>query len=379
MIFLKCFVLAAICAFSASRLAWGEPLQLAPQDGVLFLREGGMIQGKISRVGDRYYVALEGGEIRVRSAEVEMCCRDLDDAYQRKSNAPGQARAADRLDLAEWCIRYGLLGYAARELLAARRIDASHPKIPLVERRLQLAVNPPRLPKAANDGLAEQAPRGAVDERLPELPAGALETFTNHVQPLVLNRCSAAACHGPAAANGLHLERTSSSRPLTQRITQRNMLAVLAFVDRDAPSASPLLEKPLAPHGGMSEPVFAKHDLDQYQHLVAWAAKLSRTNTGITATAPLAAPLVSNSPPPEQTAFDVNAPPDRRAATNPAARGGLDAKPLTKKTEGAPVEQRSLPVPRQLPIRGAPPTKPLAKDPFDPEIFNRQFSPAGKG
>ena len=46
-----------------------EPV-LGPRQGVLLLRNGELIEGKITEAGDRYDVAVEDGEIRIKRSEV---------------------------------------------------------------------------------------------------------------------------------------------------------------------------------------------------------------------------------------------------------------------------------------------------------------------
>src|SRR4051812_8229843 len=88
---------------------------LAPQDGLLLLRTGGVVSGRITRAGDRYYVAVPDGEIRLKASEVDLVCRDLEDGYSRKRAAAVGHGAEGHLDLCQWCLREGLLDHAKQE------------------------------------------------------------------------------------------------------------------------------------------------------------------------------------------------------------------------------------------------------------------------
>jgi hypothetical protein len=341
-----------------------EPLQLAPREGVLLLRTGSVVRGKISRVGDRYYVALPHAELRIKVSEVELFCSNLDEAYRLKSSVikPGQADA--RLELAEWCIRNNLLGYAAREILQARRDNPRHPRLELVERRLELATNPPDFSFTATaDNESQLRPSG---EELAQwargLPSGTVEDFTNTVQPLLLNRCATGGCHGPAAENRFRLERVSGGRPLARSVTYRNLKAVLECVDRRNPAASLLLTRPLAPHGKAAKAVFTGRDLQQYQQLVKWVHEMSQVQQ--TPQPPnverTAAPLL-------QTMNPARLSPRTETADSQAPAGAaLPAIQLDKPAEEI--------VPEHKIQYGAPPAEPKAKDPFDPALFNRRFA-----
>ena len=102
---------------------------LEPAQGVLLLRNGQMIEGQISRNNDHYQVNLPYGEIRVRVADVEFCCRTLQEGYERKRAAIQVGNVQDHLELAQWCERHGLLDLAANELSAAAAIEPNHPMV----------------------------------------------------------------------------------------------------------------------------------------------------------------------------------------------------------------------------------------------------------
>lgn len=105
-----------------------EPFQPAPQVGVLLLTNGQIIRGKITRGGDHYYVALDDGEIRLKTADVELFCNTLEDGYQRKRLSMLIGDAGEHLDLAQWCIQHKLFGCAARELTEAASLEPHTPK-----------------------------------------------------------------------------------------------------------------------------------------------------------------------------------------------------------------------------------------------------------
>jgi len=260
----------ALCSVLA--VGHAEPLQVAPTDGVLLLRNQNVLRGKISRVADHYLVAVPGGEIRVRASEVELFCHDLDEGYRRKRAAMQQGTATEHLALAEWCIRQELLGYAAREVIDARAADPTHPKIILVERRLHRsarveATNKIDPPSPAATPRATSAKE--LEKMMRQLPPGVVETFTATVQPLLLNSCSTAGCHGRGGNAELHLERVGS-RSISRRMTQRNLYAVIQQIDKDRPEQSPLLIKAGTSHARVNNIQSKPLDLGKYERLAKW-------------------------------------------------------------------------------------------------------------
>jgi hypothetical protein len=128
--------------------------------GVLLLRNQNVLEGIVLRVGDRYRVQVPGGVIQVRTSEVGLIARDLDDLYRALSVRVPAGNAQGHLQLAQWCIRNQLLGYAAREMIAAQQIDADCPGLKRLEHQLAETA---RGPVATEPGSGRRAARPALD------------------------------------------------------------------------------------------------------------------------------------------------------------------------------------------------------------------------
>ena len=72
-----------------------------------------------------------------RSKDVDFTCKSLDEAYQLQRNRVIVGRIDDHLNLADWCLRQNLMGYAAREIAAAMDIDPRNPRVGILDRRLK--------------------------------------------------------------------------------------------------------------------------------------------------------------------------------------------------------------------------------------------------
>jgi hypothetical protein len=343
----------ACIAFLSPVLAAAAETWDGSREGVLALRNGQILQGRITAAGDSYLVTLgESGELRIPTRDVEMHCLDLDEVYSRKRAALRGGGAEPHLELAEWCLRHSLPTRAADELLAAITAEPDHPRIRVLERRLQSAVSKP-LP-----ALKEPQERRAVvsldelERTMRELPEGAVESFTAHVQPLLLNHCGANTCHGGRSESAFRLVRPSLGRSLTRRFTQRNVYAALQQVDKDCPQKSPLLAATSGPHGNVENVVFGEHDRQQFALLADWVKQVAsrpkdRSPETITPGSPnlLQTSYLQPVGPGETTA-------ETDSALTPVRGHSLSTCEGREKDPGA----------RYLP-----------RDPFDPEIFNRRF------
>lgn len=369
--------------------AVASPPSVMPQDGVLVLRHGDALHGRITLSGDRYIVTWgDGGELKVPVGDVEFHCRDLVEAYQLKraalqarggmsggpmweAQAPAVRRtgaeggpgadspatqregAGPHLELAEWCLRQSLLPQAADELLAAIARDPQHPRIRLLERRLELAAHQPAAPLVAPARTTSAASNQELDRTLRELPPPTVEKFTTQLQPLLLNRCGANACHGPTADSQFRLLRPSWGKTMTQRFTERNLHATLQQVNRQSPEASPLLTAANGPHGPLGTAVFSEREQPQRSLLATWVAQLGQPETAATprTISPAQSHLL-------QTRFQPTAP----AAAPPGTDAAVGSPPAAATSE----KESSRPV-------RLPETRLSPRDPFDAEVFNQRF------
>ena len=337
-------------------------MQVAPQAGIVLLRNGQVLSGKITQAGDDYHVVLASGEIRLPASQVELVCRDLREGYERKRARLDPEKVPDHLDLALWCVRQQLFEEAAREIADARTIDQRHPRISLVERQLTLAQQKPtRILPAVT---ASEGPSNEDLNRLMRgMPPGTVETFSNTIQPLLLNTCGNAGCHGPQSESKLRLLRTQLGKSSSRRFTQRNLHAVMEMIDRADPPSSALLTAPVAPHGTAKSAIFTSRDVVQYRQLVQWVMRVARGSV-VEQPSSVAKPednLLQQLP----SAGKSNS---QQPPANPLLVGRAE-------TRSAAAEAAQV-IEKRAPIKGSAAAADPPGDPFDPGIFNRQFSPA---
>jgi len=249
-----------------------QPAQ--PVHGVALLRNGHSIEGDITRDDGVVTIDFSGGQVRVRDAEVEHVCGSLLEGYQWKRSLIQVGNVHHHLELAQWALRNGLPGPAAVELADATAADPKHPMIAHLQRRLKMALEPP--PTGRADAAAHGPTNEELDRMVRGLPQGTVEMFTQHVQPVLMNHCATSGCHGPQSGSEMQLLRTTSGRQAGRRLTQRNLYAVLQFVDRENPMQSRLLTAPNGPHGTAEYAIFSERQAAQYKHLIDWVARLGR-------------------------------------------------------------------------------------------------------
>jgi len=251
---------------------------LAAQSGVLILRNGQTIEGRICRVGDYYYVGMPDGEVRLKVGEVELICHDLVDGYQRKRAQLPPQNAAEHLRLAQWCQKVGLLEQAEAELAAARKIDARHPMLELLEQRQRLLREPPPSPpKSAAAGDYEVGPE-ELDRMTQQLAPGVAEFFTQTVQPILVNNCMTGGCHSRPERSEYYLLRPPHDQRPGRRLTQRNLYETLKWIDATRPDQSRLIEAATNPHGGQKVAPLGPGRTQQSQMLQLFVEAAARSD-----------------------------------------------------------------------------------------------------
>jgi hypothetical protein len=376
-----------------SDAGWGQVVwpEAAPVDNVLVMRNGEVFQGQVTRNGDRFVVHVPVGEVSLRASDVDFTSASLVEAYARKRERIQPDSAQDHAELAQWCQRQGLLEVAWREIGEAKAIDASLPMIALIQRRLEIAIQQSQ--SGRSPGRAGDAPAtaGDLDRLVRGMPPGTVEQFTQTIQPLLMNHCAASGCHSSFGNSKFSLLKVPAGRPPSRHLTQRNLIAVMQLVDANQPAASPILTVPIRPHGGSKAAVFTDQQVTQYREMVNWVYRVTHSpappDRAVAASyeqegrpdAPRLSPgaLSPSLQPAEPSTADSTRPgysakmrvarsrthdtSGRTAATAPGKKNSGEPAGSSKAAPGA-----------------AGPEKP-GVDPFDPEVFNRQFAPPPPG
>lgn len=354
-------VVALFFAWAVSCAHAGDSLVPQPGPQLLVLRNGEIFEGRITLVGDTYLVDRPGAQIRMAQSNVEMVCNTLEEAYARKRATIQVGNVQHHLELAQWCLRNKLNGQAAVELADATVVDPRNPKIEALQHRLKLAIEPPRV--ATEKKPAQTGPTTEeLDRMVRGLPRGVVETFTQSVQPVLLNNCANGGCHGPQSTGTLRLFPLSSNKASSRRVTQRNLYGVLQFVDASNPGASALLKAASGPHGTVRYPIFNERQASQYQRLADWAVAIARP-TGPETPDAVAAPAALAESWPGAPAV-LSAQESRNARQLKVADPRYGDRRVSHRPSGA----------KAKPGEVAPASYESAGDPLDPEAFNRRHA-----
>ncbi len=346
-------IITILCLLAGSAVHADDPAG-APREGVLVLRNGQVMRGAITRLGDRYLVSFGGsGEVRLPVNEVEFQCGSLEEAYARKQNAIDPRNLRHRLDLADWCLRHELPHRAADQLLAALTVNPFDTRSLALRRRLLHMAEAKRIADQSQSEPGLDVDWKRIEQTLANTPAPAVEMFTSTIQSMLLNRCGTNACHGSQGNSQYRLLRPlTDSHSLPRRLTQRNLFATLQMVNGADPDSSQLLTIPRVPHGGDKAGLFAGRQERQWEQLRDWVR--------------LAAYALNDEGDSQHAAHDSEG-----AAETASAPASIPR--MTTSIVHNDEIHRSVFTRR--PTTGDEAAKSAIADPFDPEVFNRRYFP----
>jgi hypothetical protein len=373
-------VLIFACLGLATMVVRGEQgTNSDPEDTrerLVMLTSGRILSGQVSRNAGGYLVEQANGRVQVSADEVRFVVNDLKEAYRQQRDSIVHPTPATHVALANWCISHRLNDEARDELKKCLKSDPNHEE---ARRLLQRLTDTMRagLPPAAVPPAPIKTSDGFLQPNVESLGGLSRETatlFTSRIQPILLNKCGNASCHGTTAKNGFHLYNARSGGNGSRQNSERNLAEALRYIDFDDVSQSQLLSLSSGGHGGRGSIFTGPAASDQFKLLRSWAFTVAREKQA-EANEFEQMPKITGKKNGKTTSPRVSqavhqgddragmASQEDEAELIPAS-GQLIAKPgkLSKPREIAsnPGDDQATPVLQPF-------------DPFDPEIFNRRL------
>lgn len=265
-------LLASVCGPSLC-FAWS--LAAEPVDGILVLRNGNILRGKVQQLGEQYHVYLPNGKLQVRAAQVEQVCENLESAYQHRRKTRGGSSADSHLELAAWCLRHDLFDHAQAELREAQTTDPDHPRLGFLERQLKLSLK--LVAREKEQQAAARIPTAPVEPldetKLEKAPQWARALFVRQIQPLVVHSCATSGCHQSNSGENYKLNRLAVDGAGHPEATLRNLAATLEQIDWESAKQSSLLERARKAHG--SESASTPLPMHKLKVLEGWITQLA--------------------------------------------------------------------------------------------------------
>lgn len=231
----------------------------AKKQGVLVMKNGRVVDGRISENPAGYMVEKENGNMIIPSDMVEFEAADLAEAHLKLQKRVPEQTPETRLNLARWCLANQLQRQAVEEVRAALDLDPEHEEAKTMLKRIEVQQfrenddRPDENPKPVHtpDGFRPRAP-----ESLSGLTTPTVREFSSRIQPILLNKCGNANCHGSSRGGDFQLTHPRGGFATKRRAIEDNLTAALRYVDSENPRQSPLLVTPQEGHGRNRRAVF---------------------------------------------------------------------------------------------------------------------------
>lgn len=208
---------------------------IKPGERVLVLRTGRVMKGRIKMISTGWLVSTDRGNAVIPFEQVHFDADDLNSAYLRLRIQNGRPTVATHLRLAEWCLSQDILAEAARELRDALEKDPANETARLMLNRVDNEIHrrtpqPEPLEEPTDVVILREPETKTPDDEVRSLAGLSPETareFVASIQPLLLNKCGNARCHGSAAKNDFKLTKLRSGSSNSRVVSERNLAAVL--------------------------------------------------------------------------------------------------------------------------------------------------------
>lgn len=257
---------------------------------LMVLFDGRVLYGQISERPGGYMIEAPDSKQVIPFQMIRLTATSLEEAYVKQRDALKKPTAGDHLQLAEWCYEQRLHDAAREQLAAALKLEPDRIEARQLLAAVETASESAESPRERG---SRRPTAGAATPR--ELTAAGISTdshaqFVRRVQPILVNRCGNASCHGSAAKNDFKLANVRAGHRQQRRETELNLSTVLRYVDRQSPGDSPLLARTVNADSGAHRGLFTgPGGAAQLEGLRAWIVAASRELAGPAASSSWAA------------------------------------------------------------------------------------------
>jgi hypothetical protein len=333
-----------------------EPAAAPRSEQVLVMHNGQVLKGWISRSPNGYVVEHSAGRLVVPFDDAWIVGKDLRDAYRQMAESFPKPTAATHYQLALWGWSHQLKQEARTQLVLAIDRDAEHEAARDMLKRVDEQLAAERRRAAGRKTPAQVRMVGGIElpeiESLAGLSRETAAQFTTRIQPLLINKCGNATCHGASSNAEFRLEAIRGTGAGARLRTERNLAAMLNHLDTAEPLQSEILTVPAGNHAGLSRAIFfgptGERQLLTLKNWIRSAAKEISHDSQLAEQRPTLVDAQPNFP---KVDASEEEPGDESDSDDPVRMASARRIVPEKK----PVEEDD------------------AEDAFDPEVFNRRY------
>ena len=217
----------------------------------VLLTNGNLLVGDVQQLAHEVVVKTSTTEMRLPLEDVELVAQSSAKVYAYKAGKTS-ARPKAKASLIQWCLKHDLVTEAKEEFLQLQKSSPRYDGLTSLRQSLLRHLHSQHDASPRKTILPAGSPvhpdlQFALDRR-DQVSKHSMRDFVRTVQPLLLNRCATAGCHGKAAKSSYQL--IGSRAALSHGTTHRNLGATLQRIG--GPTQQSLLwQSATQLHGGM--------------------------------------------------------------------------------------------------------------------------------
>lgn len=269
-----------LVAFSLT-LAWvSTPLRAQDDPAshtVVVLNDGRVFSGTIEPVGGGYRVNQKSGYVIVPFDQVRLTAKSLPQAFKTLRDAIPKPSTEDHLQLAEWCLKNDLIGQARTEVTQALALEPLRQEARNLLKSIDDQLEPQAPAKKPSTAMTADGFLIQSDRTHAGISPDLHREFVQRIQPLMMNKCGNAHCHGSATKTSFEIASARRVSHKSRSASDDNLAAVLALIDPNQPRQSQLLMEPATPSAHHKDLFLGSLGNQQYRALEAWVAQVAKS------------------------------------------------------------------------------------------------------
>lgn len=255
--------------------------------GVVVLKDGRVFSGTISEVAGGYRVDRSDGHVVIPFEQTRLTAESLLGAYETLRDGIRRPTAEDHLVLAEWCLDNKLLPQARTEAAAALTLEPLRSDAKALLRKVDSLMDSagglPSTESGVRGGTLIRTADGYVlrsETASSGLSRETQQDFIRRIQPLLVNSCGNAGCHGASSMQPPVLQSARVGSANHRQASQNNLEVILRYIDSASPSTSPVLTILDGTNAGHPRVFTGRAGTEQYLVLKAWVEQVAREGAG---------------------------------------------------------------------------------------------------
>lgn len=244
---------------------------------VIVLTNGRVINGDVIDRPGGYLIENSIGQMVIPYTQVRLTAIDLPEAYRKLKLSMREPTASAHVSLGQWCYENRLYDSAREQVKAALILEPERKEARTLLKNIErttlgdtVEASVPTMATKTRDGFETSEATS-----LEGLSTSVTQDFVRRVQPLLMNKCGNARCHGAAGTSDFRLAPVRLGMSGYRTLTDQNLASIRRYIDPQQPRTSSVLTVPQGQHGGRGPIWNGPRADEQLAELRAWVTRIA--------------------------------------------------------------------------------------------------------